>query len=340
MRMPHEVAPGWRPDDSIAFWPHYNFPMLWRGPLVVAVHDVIHTQFPPRKGTRTYQAFVLRALLRRLRRADRRGAPTHVVVLSRHVKVLLQRKWGFPAHRVWTVGAPVLPVFRPPKSEEDFESGFEEPTRALRLPRRYWLTVGLSRPHKNLSWLLEHLGRYWAAGEFPGVELVMAGTGQAAELLRMIDTDSRIRGRVKVLPALGTESLRALYWGAEALLFPSLAEGFGLPVAEAMACGTPVVASRRAPMNETAAGVAWFFDPARRADSEEPDDLLSALRVLSPGGVRPWPAPGAVAGGKRPDDAELEERLRRGIARAREYSPRAFVQRVLEVWHAAAGDKR
>jgi glycosyltransferase involved in cell wall biosynthesis len=340
-------------DRPVAFWPHYNFPIFWRGPLVVTIHDLIHHQFPPRKGTRGYQAFMLRALRRRLRRADRGGPPTHVLTVSRPVKVMLQRIWRFPPHRVWNIGEPLLPRFRPPRTEAEWQRGISDSLRAFRLPDRYWLTVGLYKPHKNFAWLLDRLKRYWASGEFKNLNLVMAGTNQARELLQQIDFDDRLRGRVKVLSAVTDEQIRALFWGAEALLFPSLTEGFGLPVLEAMACGTPVICSRRAPMNEFAADVAWFFDPERPDESDTPDELLQALRIISqprsggdannrdsggeaaPAGAHAVDAKGAI----QDDPATVEECLRRGVERARRFNPADFAARVLEIWYRAATER-
>jgi len=334
-------------ERPVVFWPHYNFPLRWKGPMVVTVHDLVHSQHPPQEGTGFYQSAMLRMLRRRLRRADRGGPSVHVLTDSRHVKVLLQRMWRFPPHRVWNVGAALPSVFRPPRSENEFQSSVEELPRSLGLPKRYWLTVGLFKPHKNLPWLLNQLGQYWKAGWFGGVELVMAGTLQSPDLLQRLDADERLRDRVKVLPSVPDEQLRALYWGAEALLFPSLTEGFGLPMLEAMACGTPLVCSRRAPMSELADGVAWFFDPERSDDSDSPDRLAAALRVVA--GVSVASETTAVSADESDrdssreadalEDADIDSRLHRGIARARQFTRAAFARRVLEIWEMAAEDK-
>jgi glycosyltransferase involved in cell wall biosynthesis len=95
---------------------------------------------------------------------------------------------------------------------------------------------------------------------------------------------------------LDDDGLRAAYSGAAAFVYPSLQEGFGIPLLEAMGCGTPIVASDIPVFREVADGVATFVDPYDQTD------LLDALlRTLSP-------------------DAGLAARVDRGIARAREFT--------------------
>ncbi len=294
---------------AIVHWPHYNFPLAWRGPLAVTVHDLIHIEHPARRGAAAYQAFFLRALRRRLRRADRgAGTPALALTVSRHVKVLLQRVWGFPPHRVRVIGNGVNAIFRPPCDANELRREVEAARRDLELPARYWMTVGIDKPHKRLGWWLGEAERLTAVGEFADVGLVFAGTNGRS----LPGISDRC---VCVMPALPEERLRALYWGAEALVFPSLAEGFGLPVAEAMACGTPVVCSRRAPLTEIARGAAWFFEPdcseelaARLREvhsaEQENENLPSRWRAFLAGG------PVATPGSKEAIGIENARRLR------------------------------
>lgn len=99
-----------------------------------------------------------------------------------------------------------------------------------------------------------------AASREPALHLVMAGKPWTAQM-RAMCAELALDGRVDERIDVSNEQLRALYSRAEALLFPSLAEGFGWPIAEAQACGCPVVTTGRAPMTEVGGEAAIYIDP-------------------------------------------------------------------------------
>ncbi|MGH2499014.1 MAG: glycosyltransferase family 4 protein, partial [Candidatus Limnocylindria bacterium] len=127
--------------------------------------------------------------------------------------------------------------------------------------RPYILAVGTASARKNLA-LLERI----AAGlEAAGIEVVLAGSTR--NYLRREEASA-----VRALGYVAERDLPALYAGAAALAMPSLYEGFGLPCVEAMACGTPVVASDRAALPEACGGAALLADP------DDPAAFADALR--------------------------------------------------------------
>jgi glycosyltransferase involved in cell wall biosynthesis len=133
------------------------------------------------------------------------------------------------------------------------------------LPPRYLLFVSTLEPRKNVVMLLDAFARAVDQG-YPG-ELVLVGrwgwrTEAAQEALRR----SPVRRRVRHLDYLDRETLSAVMHGAEALVFPSLLEGFGLPVVEAMACGVPVIVSRASSLPEVAGEAALYVDPHDASD--------------------------------------------------------------------------
>lgn len=220
---------------------HYSAPLVPGPPMVAVIHDVIHATHPTRRGSSLYMRGVLPFLRRRAR---------FVVTPSRHSKVQLQTLFGFDAARVlrvaWGPGV----------------AGLAEPdeVRSNLLPEgRFFIAVGINKPHKNWEFLFRQLGERWRREEdFPS--LVVAGFGPLVELSRNARRWHR-SGRIHFLPPLPDGELLSVYRASAGLLFPSLIEGFGFPVAEAQALGVPVVAADLPPMNELTTQSTALFDP-------------------------------------------------------------------------------
>jgi glycosyltransferase involved in cell wall biosynthesis len=127
-----------------------------------------------------------------------------------------------------------------------------------RLPARFILTVGAHRPHKNHELLVR------ALAAMPGhVSLVIAGVPDASfhDPLPGLISDLGLRERVRLVPEVADEWLPAVYRAASVFAFPSLAEGYGMPVLEAMAAGVPVVASPIPALTEVARSAAVMVPP-------------------------------------------------------------------------------
>jgi glycosyltransferase involved in cell wall biosynthesis len=179
------------------------------------------------------------------------------------------------------------------------------------LPDRFWLYVAHLYPHKNHVRLLEAYRRLKSSGLAPW-PLVLRGDPAGAE--REVDaTIARLglEGDVIPLARLSQEELPALFSAATALVFPSLHEGGGIPVVEAMACGCPVVASGISAVREFAGDAASYFDPLDVAG------IAEAMRMLQ-------------------DDAAERERSRQaGLARADEFRGQKIVNRLLGAYRGA-----
>ena len=142
------------------------------------------------------------------------------------------------------------------------------------LPPRYLLFVSTLEPRKNVVTLLEGFARA-VAGGYPG-ELVLVGRwGWRTDAAQAALERSPVRDRIRHLDYLERPALAAVVRGAEALVFPSLLEGFGLPVLEAMACGVPVIVSRVSSLPEVAGDAALYVDPV------SPDEIAAAIVLLS-----------------------------------------------------------
>src|SRR5262249_526770 len=261
----------------------FSVPLLWRGPLVATLHDAAHLVRSSDFGrlTALYYRFVVRPTVRRARA---------LLTVSEFARAELSSRLGVPSSR-WTVVPPGVDArFRPPTAEE------RRQVRArLALPPRYLLAVGNPKPHKNLALLARIVTR------LPVPLVLLAGDGVS----RVFPAPTR------VLPEVEEDQLPALYGGAEALLLPSLHEGFGLPALEAMASGTPVLAARAGSLPEVTAGAAELLDP----DDEE--GWIAAARRLV-------------------EDAELRRvRIAEGQARAAELGWERTAPEALAVYRAA-----
>lgn len=248
------MAPPALPADVAAVYsPHYATSLAFRKPLVCHVQDVLHITHPMKAGTRSFMRGYLTALRRRA---------AFTLTTTRHVKVQLQTLYGFDAERVLCTGLG-------PGMMEFTEPGTGTLPEALR-GREYLLAIGIYKVHKNWDFLLRRL----AACPDVRVPLACLGLGRHAEELRTQAEGLGLGDRVIALPPVADAELAEVYRHARALLFPSIAEGFGLPILEAMHLGTPVLLADRSPMKEIGEGATCTFNP------DWPETFDAGLRAL------------------------------------------------------------
>jgi glycosyltransferase involved in cell wall biosynthesis len=279
----------------------FELPRCSAARLVTTVHDLIPLRFPhlvPRR-----HRWAVRLLLPgALRRAHR------VIAVSHATRAELLARYRLPAEKVVVVPEAAGSRFQPPATAET--------ARVLtryRLDAPYVLFVGLLEPKKNLSGLLDAVARLRRRGAWERLGLVMVGAaGWGTDDLPARATRLGLDGIVRFLGPVPDADLPALYAGARVFVFPSLWEGFGLPVLEAMAAGAPVVASRRGALPELVGEAAVLVEPDAAALAEGLGQVLA--------------------------DGALREKLRTaGLARARAYSWERTASETLAVYHAAMG---
>jgi glycosyltransferase involved in cell wall biosynthesis len=281
--------------------PHHTTPALpLPCPRVVTLHDVTFFLLPQRypPSRRLYFQAITRAAARL----------AHALITpSRTVKRDVVRVLGVPQERVTAIAEAPAPEFAP-----------LEDTDALgrirwrhKLPTLYILSVGSLEPGKNRDRLIVAYSRLRERG----LQHHLVIAGQRAwryqsdlDLVRHL----RLDDNVHYLGYVDGADMPGLYSGADLLAFPSLYEGFGLPVLEAMACGTPVVTSSVSALPEVAGDAALLVDPKDVAGLAE-----AMERALA--------------------DETLHADLRaRGLQRAREFSWDKAARETVQVYEAAA----
>ena len=230
--------------------PHYVLPLRTPTRVVVTIHDLIHLLLPeflPNRMALVYARFFLR---RAVDRADR------ILTVSAATASDLERHLRVPAENITVTWNGVDDDFRRRREAPELTRGLA----ALGLDAGYFLFLGNPKPHKNLERVL----RAFASLPADGRRMVVAGvppTGEEAAAIARWTRELALTDRLTILGRIAPENLPVLVQGAVALVFPSLYEGFGLPLAEAMAAGTPAVASTTPALVEIAGGAAELVDP-------------------------------------------------------------------------------
>lgn len=283
---------------EVLFCPHSLLPARCPVPMVQLVHDLQVYDLPE-----NFPWFKRAYLYRRLPSSARRAA--RVLTVSEFTRQRVLRHLRVPAEKVTAVLEAAPPEFTP-RPEAEIVASCER--HGLRRP--YLLSLATSHRHKGLDRLVRVFDRLVGERGWD-LRLVLGGLPGSGEreLRQALATASHPEAVLHVgrLPA---EELPALYSGALGYVFPSLYEGFGLPLLEAMACGCPVLSSDAASLPEVAAGAALLY----AGDSEA---------ALAQGLVR------------LAEDPDLRTRLRaRGFARAAELSWDLTARETLALLHS------
>ena len=287
--------------DHLFHGPNYYLPNF-KGQSVVTIHDLstyLWSDSHPAERVRYMQAEIERSL-------KRASAIITDTEFTRHEVAAF---FGWPLEKIHAVPLACTPEFRP----RDHEEVREDLARLGLNYQGYTLAIGTIEPRKNLSTLLTAYAQLPALlkSRFP---LVLAGyTGwESAALHRQMDKAQQ-EGWLRYLGYQPADILPKLYAGARLFAFPSLYEGFGLPVLEAMASGIPVICSNASTLPEVAGDAALFHAP---------QDVEGLAGLLEKG---------------LEDELWRQAATVRGLARAATFSWEKCTRETLEVYRSLAG---
>ena len=249
----------WRAEPDFTFSPAHTLPFLFPGRAVVTIHDLGYKHFPAAHGTpqRAYLDLTTRCS----------AARAEIVLADSEATAKdLKRFYGTSAEKIRVVY---------PGVDGDKLTASQVETEAVRakyqLPERYFAFIGTLQPRKNIGRLIQAFRRWREARDEPDTALVLAG----AKGWLFVDSWLEGADKVHVTGYIDEADKGGLLAGAIALVFPSLYEGFGFPVLEAMHCGAPVIASNSSSLPELVGDAGLQVNPLNVAE------IASAMGRLS-----------------------------------------------------------
>jgi glycosyltransferase involved in cell wall biosynthesis len=287
--------------DGVAVFlsPYYKGPVRAPCPVVLTIHDLYFISYPGRSRP-VYEAIVTRASRLYARRA------AAIISDSEYSKRDIVARLHVDSAKVTVIPVALGGEFRPTALTASARARY-----AIGAP--YVLYVGNFNPHKNIPRLIRAFAMLRGSVRSRHTLVLTGDYGDSRPELAALAASLGITDRVVFTGRVEDADLPALYAGAAVYVTPSLEEGFGATVLEAMACGAPVVTSNRAALPEIVGDAGLLFDP------QQEKDIASVLsRVLS--------------------DASLAEDLRRrALARAGLYTPARTTGRVLALLRELVG---
>ncbi|MGF7215681.1 glycosyltransferase involved in cell wall biosynthesis [Spirosoma lacussanchae] len=243
-------------------------PLMPGVPLILTLHDVlflmpafgINTATAYQRFGNRYRALLVRRLIRRCHK---------ILTVSHFASQQIKGELNLAKTPIEVLYNGVSARFSEPITDQQRDRA----RASYHLPERFMLFLGSADPRKNMTTVLKAFIRYGQIDT--DVQLVVSGKLPAfLKQLLTPDEYAFVEQRCQFIGYIDNDDLPALYALAETFLFPSISEGFGLPILEAMACGTPVITSRVTSMPEVAGDAALLVDP------HQPNQMVVAMHRL------------------------------------------------------------
>jgi glycosyltransferase involved in cell wall biosynthesis len=278
-------------------------------PGVVTIHDLAVLRYPHlfRPARRRYQQYSMRQSARRA---------ALVIAISEHTRQDVIELLRVPDERIRVISPILEERFVPPTSEE----AIAQFRQRRGLPAQYILFLATLEPRKNLRRLIEAYALLKRETALPH-QLVLAGArGWYYQTLEQQVHAAGLQEQIRFAGFVPEEEKPLWYQAADLFVYPSLYEGFGLPVAEAMACGVPVVTSNVSSLPEVVGDNAVYGPQA--ALTIPPDDTRALARAMQQGLL----------------DFALRQQLReRGLARVQRFAPARIARQLVQAYQDASG---
>lgn len=286
---------------DLMHYPHFNVPLLAPTPFVVTIHDLILTHFPTRRATTLGPLkYWGKQLAYRITLSRAVSRAKHILTVSNFTKQDIQQYFGYDPKKI-TVTYEAVDAFPKPVSND------AELMKGAGITGRYLLYVGNAYPHKNLEQLVPFLKAL--PPKFSDLTLVVVcKPDYFLDRFRNQIKTAGLSAKVVFPGYVSDATLGALYRQAQAYIFPSLYEGFGLPPLEAMSQGTPVMSSDASCLPEVLGNAALYFNP------KDVRGMLAALERLD-------------------NPAFRAEQIQVGSQWVKRYSWRTLAEQTLAVYH-------
>jgi glycosyltransferase involved in cell wall biosynthesis len=230
---------------------HYVLPAVVPCRAVVTIHDIIHLLYPEFLPSALAFFYAQRMIRRSLSRGDR------IIAVSQNTKTDLMDYFKVDGRKIRVVYSGVTDRYREKLSHADISASLKE----FGIDQPYLLFVGNPKPHKNLDNVVKAYARSLEILDYDA-NLVCVGDREGMEFkVRQRAEQLGLENRIRLVGHVPEEALPALYQGATLFVFPTLYEGFGLPVVEAMASGVPVITSKTSALREIAEGYSHLVNP-------------------------------------------------------------------------------
>lgn len=236
--------------------PSFFAPIVWCPcPIVLTVHDTLFLTRGMRHSNMLFSLYARIFIAAAVRRSK------IICTVSNAARNDIISHYHMPNERIRVIYHGVSPRFSPQPATR-----IAEIRKRHKLDGSYFLFVGTWAPRKNLPRLIEAF-RLFRKNPNRKHQLILVGPqgSDATEVQRAMN-DPELAGEVRWLGFIEDDDMPCIYAAADAFVFPSLGEGFGMPVIEAMACGTPVITSSVSCLPEVAGDAALFVDPNAAAD--------------------------------------------------------------------------
>jgi len=223
---------------DLVYVPHWNVPLIYHGPLVITIHDLLLRHFPlsAKMSTRSWPLRLAKRFLYRVVVANAVSRARRILVPTEFVKSDIEFFYPSAKGKISVTGEGM-----PRIGGSDLGAGTVSEPNPHDLAPNYLLYVGSAYPHKGLDDLLVAWPKI--SERYPGLRLVMVGEKDI--FMRRLEEKAATSGlkNVEFRGRVADGQLSDLYFNASAFVYPTHFEGFGLPPLEALACGCPVVAS-------------------------------------------------------------------------------------------------